>query len=568
MSDNPEHRSRPRLYAFYLMLGVLVFAFARGVARGPDWECYYCHVVSLALDGDLAYENQMSLFPRERCSLSSRGRVLNNYSIGPALFWAPFFAMGHASARCSGTGAMAGRSPHHFFWVNVSSWVLGALTLLLAFRTAREFASARAAIAACIGICFGTPFFYYATYFTPSAHNTSMFLAAALLCLWSRLHRDGARADAVLWALLGLIGGLAVCQRMQNVAFLIPCAYTLAHRWAKPDDQGRRRTAAGVALFMLGIFLGFLPQVVLSRYMTGTWLGVRSAHLSHHSWFSPSVLKILFSAYNGALFCSPILVGAILGLFVLTGRLRAYGVLALAVVAVDVYLAAGHISWWGGQAFGCRYLLNCSALFVVGLAVLLDRMGARWRWLLVGSCMLWTYALFLQSAGGDGATYRAPAEILRGQWWAIASFPRLVWTHVRTSWAGSGSGSPAVWVIVRILAAVVVCAVLWACMRPVLRRKHAIAAAFAYVCLFGMWVVIAAVFRDQPVSQWTAGRLTQSDVDLYDQAGVHFDLGAYLLRRGKTKEAASEFRQSISIYPGSPYAQEAREHLRKMGERR
>ena len=557
MSDSPERRTRPGRYAFCAIVGLLVFAFARGVARGPDWECYYCHVVSLALDGDLAYENQMPLFPRERRFLSSEGRVLNNYSIGPTLFWAPFFAMGHASARSFGSGAMAGCSPHHFFWINVSSAVLAALTLLLAFRTAREFVSVRAAVIACVGICFGTPFFYYATHFSPSAHNTSMFLTAALLCLWARLHRDAAEADPTRWALLGLVGGLAVCQRTQNAAFLILCAYTLAH-------QRRRHLAACVASFVSCMLMGFLPQMVLSRYMTGNWLGVRSAHLRHHSWLSPNALKLLFSPYNGAFFWSPILIAATGGCLLLWQKRRVCGTLMVIVLAANVYLAGGHTGWSGGDAFGCRYLLNCTALFVVGLAVLLDRMRTRWRWALVAPCMLWTYALFLQSAGGDGAAYRTPAEILRGQWWAMSSLPRLMWTHLRVSWAVSGPGSPAAWVLVRIFAAAVVCAVVWACTRPVLKQKHAIAAAFGCVCLFTLWVFIAAVLRDQPVSQWTADRLTKSDVDLYDQAGVHFDLGAYRLRRGETREAASEFRQAITIYPGSPYAQEAREHLRRI----
>jgi len=562
---------RRGFYAFCAALGIFTFALSGDLARGPDWECYYCHLASLILDGDLAYENQMPFLGQERCFITSRGRVLNHASIGPAIFWEPFFLAGHVWARAFGSAGIegaAGFSNRHFFWVNVSSWAFAALTLLLAYRAALQFATAGAATLASIGICLGTPFFCYVTFLSPSAHNTSMLLTAVIVFLWLKARQKGWGTDYGRWALLGLVVGLAVCQRTQNVSYLIPCAGTLLGHWwrgAGPEDRpvGHRvRVAASGVLFAICAVVGYASQVARSHYMTGAWWGVPRSHLGHHSWLPPNVGPLLFSSYNGAYFWSPILLLATVGFFFLWRRDRSVAAALLAVFAADVYVAAGHIAWWGGYSFGCRYLLNCTPVFIVALACLLDAMPRRWGWIPLACCAAWTSALLLQSWDEDGAIYRSPTALLQGQWEVLRTLPQSIWAYLRQFWLAATAKTLAFWLMTRIAGAAAAVAIVVICRKLLSSKRLVTIGMLSVVCVFDLWVIVAAVFRDRPVSRHTARRLIEADVDLYDLSGTYFEWGAFLVHCGDEERAKAAFRQSIATWPQCWYAGRARKVLR------
>ncbi|MDQ2997516.1 MAG: hypothetical protein M3R61_10720, partial [Chloroflexota bacterium] len=231
------------------------------------------------------------------------------------------------------------------------------------------------------------------------------------------------------WALLGLIGGLMTMTREQlGLLLIIPAAEAVvayvalarARRW--PET---RRLLFGHLLFAAIFALSLAPQLLAYQILNGRPLP--SATVSGKLiWCSPHFIDTLIdydpqpSAWcyfddpiaaklqpfaHGAFLWSPILVPALLGLALLARRMpgnaaRAHPQAALLLAALLLlgFLAQTYINgafgttWHLSRSFGFRRLIECTPIFVLGLAMLLEWLRARvGRWPLLLCAMLLIY---------------------------------------------------------------------------------------------------------------------------------------------------------------------------------
>jgi hypothetical protein len=95
---------------------------------------------------------------------------------------------------------------------------------------------------------------------------------------------------------------------------------------------------------------------------------------------------------------------AVLGLFLLWRRDRLMAAAFLVAFAAEVYLLGSFSTWFGGAAFGMRRFVNCTILFVVGLALLADWLKRRvdGRVLALGGALfvVWNLFFIVQFATG------------------------------------------------------------------------------------------------------------------------------------------------------------------------
>jgi hypothetical protein len=248
------------------------------------------------------------------------------------------------------------------------------------------------------------------------------------------------------WALLGLIGGLMTMTREQlGLLLIIPAAeaviayITLARMRRWPEA---RRLLLGHLLFAAIFALSLTPQLVAYQILNGRPLP--SATVSGKLiWCSPHFIDTLIdydpqpSAWcyfddpvaaklqpfaHGAFLWSPILFPALLGLVLLArgsgghsqtnvaqenaARGRAQGAPLLAALLLLGFLAQTYIngafgtSWHLSRSFGFRRLIECTPIFVLGLAPLLAWLRARvgrWTLLLCAICLIyWNIGLIAQ----------------------------------------------------------------------------------------------------------------------------------------------------------------------------
>lgn len=368
---------------------------------------YYVYLRSLFFDGDLDFSNDYARFnelnpdagiqrglldPDKHEPLT--GRPLNVAPIGSALLWSPVFLVTHAGvllAQQLGSPVAAdGFSPPYIWAVCLASALYGLLGILLCYRIARRYTGTWAATAATLGCWLASPLLFYMYISPPWSHTAGLFATA--LFIWYWLDTQGERTLRQ-WLLLGLIGGLMVLTREQLGLFLLlPALEALGQYLA--DLRARRWPAIGWRLalhccFLLALVLTWLPQIFAYHAVNGRW-GPSQIVSQKFDVTSPNALATLIdlapspvtgnSFAHGALLWTPIWAIGLAGLLLLLRSERRLAALLLATFVAQVWINGSFLTWHLSGAFGFRRLIEATPLFVLGVAVLIDRMRLRRRW--------------------------------------------------------------------------------------------------------------------------------------------------------------------------------------------
>jgi hypothetical protein len=383
---------------FVLVLAALsLLALDRPLVRG-DGLAYYMWLDSIAGDGDMDLANQAQRFAHVNAYqvfyYEPTGRFASVFAYGGALLWAPFQRM---AASMDGLGWLRINDGHFWtyqgvlfpysFMTMLGTNLMALAAIVLAYKSARLFASPRVSALASLMVFWGTPALYYSTIEPLNAHAPGMLLTSLLVYGWLKLSNWGVRrAHAPGWAggafsffLLGLSAGLATLVRWQLALNVLPLGLVMAYRLARaPRSQWRN-----VLAFSLG-FLAFVWHLMYTwNWMFGSPLVVPAEARGHTGFLGPPVhlLKVLFSDERGLFVWSPLTLLATLGLIGLARRHRQQSGVLIGVIALQALMNGGVADWWGGWSFGMRRMTELYPIFVIGLAVFLSRLpplAQRW----------------------------------------------------------------------------------------------------------------------------------------------------------------------------------------------
>jgi hypothetical protein len=95
------------------------------------------------------------------------------------------------------------------------------------------------------------------------------------------------------------------------------------------------------------------------------------------TWDGNHILDVLFSNFHGLFTWTPVVLLAVIGLFFLWRQDKLVAAAFLIAFAVETYLLGSFSTWFGGAAYGGRRFINCTVLFVVGLAAFADAITSR-----------------------------------------------------------------------------------------------------------------------------------------------------------------------------------------------
>jgi hypothetical protein len=395
-----------------------------GARLQSDGFFYFAFLRSIINDRDVNLANDYRLIGIGHESLqtpTSTGYAHTAWSVGPAIVWMPFYAIGHAGATYlanRGVQVAVDGSPYPYRQaICIAGLFYGLLGLWFCYRlTARRF-TAGIAVLSTAALASGSFMLWYIVKEPTMSHAPSMCAVAAFVYAWDVTR--GSRA-AWRWAAIGLLGGLMLAIRWQNAVFLALPAWELASAVAAgPGLAERRRAALLGALFAACAFAAFLPQLVAWNSIYGSPIAV-SPLSPKMLWFSPDPVRMLWSSRNGLFSTSPVTYLAALGLVAFAVRDRYFGRPALAVFALAVYVNASVEDWWGGAAVGARRFDGTIPLLAVGLGAAAD--GLR-RWIarrplaavsaLLGLLVLWNVTAMASALVGrfGGSVPQSFAEL-------------------------------------------------------------------------------------------------------------------------------------------------------------
>lgn len=440
---------------------------------------YFSYLHSLYFDADLRFENEFMQFynndPKKFADFKKgvidkreplTGNPVNEAPIGSALLWSPFYIAtdlglraAHAVGLFKSTPA-DGYSPPYVWAISYGSNLLGFLGILLAYRLARKYFAIFPALLATLVVWFATPAFFYMYISPPWSHAASLFAVAAFISYWHKTRNcrlqiadcrgrqdvgaqfiapnaeplsNAAPAATVHnsqltihnsahWLLLGLLGGLVMTVREQDGLFLlipgVEVAVYLSRGLRARQWVAAARLVAGGLTFLVGVLIGFLPQLFAYRATNGGW-GPSKTVGDKINLLSPNFFNVLLDPGNGFLPWTPVALFGILGLIALwrSDRLVA-AVFGIAVFA-QIYVAGAFSTWQGKGSFGQRRFVNLTIILIIGLAALINWLRNRisqpnpttqnsklktqnlvsWAIILVGAIFVaWNFGLALQFA--------------------------------------------------------------------------------------------------------------------------------------------------------------------------
>lgn len=384
-----------------LVLGVALTAFSatsrfsrsRSILK-QDGMAYFMYTRSLVvdLDTDVTAEiDQIRRFDEDATEAIDRyvavnpstGRVELPWPVGIAFVMAPFYTVGWLVEL--GAATVSGRAPDTFGVIPITFYALGCVLLAClgvwwTIRACRGVADRDPATIAALAVALGGPLVFY-TFFHPTmVHSASFGLMAGWTLLWQQGWRERPR-----WALLGGLLGLLVAMRYQNVMFGVLLLALVIHRGraegARPAIKGAAMAAAGGAAVLS---LQVIHLIINHGLFTGaTHLSEEPGSIAGNvfDFTSPYILHVLFSPKHGAFYWAPVLAIGFGGLLAAAVQRQTWAAAAVATILAHVWLIGtlGEINWSGAAAFGMRYLTECTPLFALGLAVLLQASGRRLR---------------------------------------------------------------------------------------------------------------------------------------------------------------------------------------------
>jgi hypothetical protein len=298
------------------------------------------------------------------------------------------------------------------------------------------------------------------------SHVIAAALAFAAFCVLMK-ERDGpARRWLVFGA--GLLAGLAVTFEFQTgLVGVVLIVYALSRKPGRPDETGRSwRSALALrprvnnrlpraAAYVGGGVLGALPMLAFNTWAFGNPLKLaysdavtfpgRSGHdvlgLNSDGFFGITVPRFdsatdLLFAGRGLIVLTPIVVMAVVGVFLMRRRHRAEANTILAIAAVYFIYNSGYWLPYGGGTPGPRFLIPALPFLAIGLAYAYRRLPALTLGLAIPSALFMlvgtlTYPLIGKQGIGTWADWLVQGRLehtvltafgVTNAWLAVAPF--------------------------------------------------------------------------------------------------------------------------------------------------
>ena len=423
--------SRRELLALSLLFLLSVPAITSRLYSSDEVQ-YFSYLRSLYFDHDVSFENEYRYFYDRNIAQSAgfhetflerttaANRRVNYATMGCAILWAPFYAAADLTVRATGIADADGFSKPYVRAVAYGSAFYGFLAILLSIRACRVAALRGSRFAgrhgterkntefdgvfwAGVAVWLGTPLLFYMYVAPPFSHAVSAFGVALFVNVWLHVRPTWSPGGVFV---LGVVAALLAMIREQDVFVAFGPAVDFGVAVLTLKSRGIPAALAGIA----GFVVGYAPQVMAYNALNG-YPGPASHVTRKMFWYAPHGWDVLFSPNHGFFFWTPLALLAIAGLVLLVVRTsaetRRIALVALSMVASQVYVAGSVASWTVAGAYGQRRFVCLTAVLVLGLAALFGAFaknapkGARYiRVAVAALCVWWNIALMFQFATG------------------------------------------------------------------------------------------------------------------------------------------------------------------------
>lgn len=355
---------------FTVFLFVLIFCmlllFGRliktGSAIGGDAVYYYSTLRSLAIDNDLNFNNEYQYFHQTTSTFTGNRKIPQipsensqtkklpaKYPIGTAILLLPSFFIAHILINADGYNII------YQAVAALSSLLYTFIGLILIYQLGKKLFNSKISFLATLGIWLATPLVYYMTMEPLNSQSSSFFSVSLFIYLWFFIRKS---KDLKHWIILGIVGGLMSMVRYQDSLFiLIPVM----------DVILLKVNVFKVLIVLISAAITMIPQFLANNYLFGSPFITGYQNDGFLYLFAPKIFYSLISLQRGILVWSPILIFALIGIYLFFRKSRAIGFLLIISFLIQLYIVSSWVDPSQGDSFGNRILINSNIIFAIGL---------------------------------------------------------------------------------------------------------------------------------------------------------------------------------------------------------
>jgi hypothetical protein len=341
----------------WLMVGLLSVFYHKDKANVITWDNYgyYLYLPAFLKYGDwdtFAFvQEHHKNYPISsgiyQIQTSPVEKTVPTYLYGMSVLYLPFYLMADGMAKCASFPDDALSPPYQWALI-AGAWFYGLLALWLLFKVLASFWSINIVWLSLLVFLGSTQFAYYTIAYPASPHVYLFFAYAALL--WATV-RYFEKPDRIFSAVIGLIVGILCLSRPSEwVSVLIPLGFAFSKKVRIKEHILNGLLAVVVVLCMA------IPQMVLWKYSTGQW--IYNPYPFEPDWLNPHIIDGLFSYRKGWLVYTPVMVLAILGMFLKEFRKGVWFWPVVLFFLFNLYMVFTWPMWWYTSSFGMRALIQ------------------------------------------------------------------------------------------------------------------------------------------------------------------------------------------------------------------
>ncbi len=375
-----------KIFSIFFLTSLTVFilhSLFTGTSVFADAKFYYSYTRSIIFDHDLLLGNEFFNLGLLK-EMPSYQFTPSFYPPGVSMFWVPLFYLTLGATRLIQIFIpdimVTGYEPVFEYSCGITNILLGTFALYLIFKILSRYFSSQVSIFTTSALLLTTNLFFYIAVEPINSHAASFFVSALFIYYFLNHPKD-----KYYYLTLGLIGGFAGVVRTQDLLILILPIIQIIFIYRK---RPKTLIAQRQALLIAGIFVGFLPQILLWKYFYHTfWYSPYFD--TGFSFLKPQILHVLFNTQNGLFTITPIVIFALAGLlFMIFTVLRKISNLnliwnlsfefwiflyALLYFLLQLYIISSWNVYTQGGSYSIRMMVTTYPLLSFGLAYVIEK---------------------------------------------------------------------------------------------------------------------------------------------------------------------------------------------------
>jgi len=303
-------------------------------------------------------------------SANGEGEPIYFFLMGMALFYLPFFIIGHVSASLLGFPPDGFSLPYQYALV-VGGIIYTIIGLIFLRKILRNFFSEGISSLVMIIVVFGTNYIHHLTLKDLETANVLFMLVTIIIWYTIKWHEIQKMKYLIIIGSSITLAGLVKPSEIMIV--FLPLLWNVYSLQSFKDKLHLIAENGKAFLIMASACLIIaLPQMAY-------WV-IRTGHLLYDSYknpavgldfLSPHIAEVLFSYRKGWLLYTPVMIFALIGFYFLFKNNRKIFLALTAYFAISFYIISSWTEWWYGSAFSIRPLITVYPVLAICLGYFL-----------------------------------------------------------------------------------------------------------------------------------------------------------------------------------------------------